>query len=131
MSTNHGSSNPVLYTVNESVIINFVVDLTHDFDKEYYLYIFEGTSYKYFTTVSNTDYWSGTFKMSTPTFTTVLLTIILYFYSTEFESNCESYYFVQQLLSYSLIKERKMLQVNYYGKFIINVIGHQSLFRQN
>ena len=133
MSTNHGSSSQILYTVNETVTINFAVDLLQDFDqyfgKAYFLNVFDGRSPIYSAYSSKTDYWSSNFKISTPTFRTVLLTIILFSsYSSEFQSNCEPYYTLIRPLLRRIIIEQNVLQVNYYGELIMNLIGH---YRKN
>ena len=125
VSTNHGSSSPVLYTVNETVTINFAVDLSHDFDqyfgKAYFLRVYnERGSSLYSTSISNTDYWSGAFTMSNSlTLNSALIKIVLFStYSSEFQSNCKSYYsFIRPLLSYSsVIQDQYFLQINYYGE---------------
>ena len=135
MSTNLGSSSPILYTVNESVTLNVAVDLSHSdqyFGKTYYLAVYEREYRLYWTSFSNTNYWSRAITISnTPTFRTVVLTIVLFsYYSTEFRTKCETYYrFIQPLMSYSsrLIKERKVLQINYYGELdTLMWFGHES-----
>ena len=128
VSTNHGSSSPVLYTVNETVTVNFAVDLSHDFDqyfgKAYFLRVYnERGSALYRASISNTNYWSGAFPMSNSlTLNSALIKIVLFStYSSEFRSNCESYYnFISPLLSFSsIIQDQHFLQINYYGELII------------
>ena len=125
VSTNHGSSSPVLYTVNETVTINFAVDLSHDFDqyfgKTYSLRVYnERGSYLYAAYFSNTDYWSGDFTISSSlTFNSALIKIVIFYtYSPEFQSKCISYYnIIRQLISYtSIIQDQVYLKINYYGE---------------
>ena len=130
VSTNHGSSSPVLCTVNETVTVNFAVDLSHDFNqffgKAYYLRVYsERGSTLYSASFSNTDYWSGAFTMSNSlTFNSDLIKTILFStYSSQFQSKCKSYYdFIRPLLSYSsIIKDQHFLQIKYYSELHHNL----------
>ena len=125
VSTNHGSSSPVLYTVNETVTINLAVDLSHDFDqyfgKSYYLHVYNGRWYTlYSASISNTDYWTGAFTIRyRRTFNSALIKIVLFHtYSPEFLFKCISYYnIIGPLISYtSIIQDQVYLKINYYGE---------------
>ena len=128
VSTNHGSSSPVSYTVNETVTIKFSVDLSHDFDqyfgKAYFLRVYnERGSSLYSASFSNTDYWSGAVTISNSlTFNSALITIVLFYtYSPEFLLKCNSYYrFISSLIPYSsIIQDLVYLNINYYGELFM------------
>ena len=128
VSTNHGSSSPVLYTVNETITINFAVDLSRDFDqyfgKAHFLRVYNESGSVYSVTISKTDYWSGTFTMSkSHTINSGLIKIVLFYaYSSEFRSKCVSYYnLISPLISSSIIRDKIFLKINYYGE---QISGH-------